>query len=91
MTLLAVTVRLSACSPQESGIESVWVSEHPVLADPRQPLSPMDPGGPILDAAFLVGRTRSVRLGTGVIVPPLRNLLCPREGSPRSTSCQVAD
>ena len=34
----------------------------------------MDPGDPILDPvttlAFLAGRTRSVRLGTGVIVLP---------------------
>jgi probable F420-dependent oxidoreductase len=61
------------------GVESVWVSEHPVLADPRQPPSPMDPGDPILDPvatlAFLAGRTSSVRLGTGVIVLPFRNPL----------------
>jgi len=60
-------------------VESVWVSEHPVLADPRQPPSPMDPGDPILDPvaslAYLAGRTGSVRLGTGVIVLPFRNPL----------------
>ncbi len=59
---------------EEASVESVWVSEHPVLADPREPPSPMDPGDPILDPvttlAFLAGRTRSVRLGTGVIVLP---------------------
>jgi len=64
---------------EEAGVESVWVSEHPVLADPREPPSPMDPGDPILDPvttlAFLAGRTRSVRLGTGVIVLPFRNPL----------------
>jgi probable F420-dependent oxidoreductase len=62
-----------------SEVESVWVSEHPVLADPRRPPSPMDPGDPILDPvptlAFLAGRTSSVRLGTGVIVLPFRNPL----------------
>lgn len=61
------------------GIESIWVSEHLVLADPRQRPSPMDPEDPILDPvtslAFLAGRTRSVRLGTGIIVLPLRNPL----------------
>ena len=61
------------------GIESIWVSEHPVLADPRRPPSPMDPEDPILDPvtslAFLAGRTRSVRLGTGIVVLPLRNPL----------------
>src|SRR5215813_5579220 len=64
---------------EEFGVESIWVSEHPVLADPQQPPSPMDPGDPILDPvaslAFLAGRTRSVRLGTGVIVLPFRNPL----------------
>src|SRR5215813_11002958 len=61
------------------GVESVWVSEHPVLADPQEPPSPMDPSDPILDPvttlAYLAGRTRSVRLGTGVIVLPFRNPL----------------
>src|SRR5215467_1215840 len=64
---------------EDSGIESVWVSEHPVLADPQRPPSPMDPGDPILDPvatlAFLAGRTSTVRLGTGVIVLPFRNPL----------------
>ena len=61
------------------GVESVWVSEHPVLADPQQPPSPMDPADPILDPvatlAFLAGRTTSVRLGSAVIVLPFRNPL----------------
>jgi probable F420-dependent oxidoreductase len=64
---------------ESSGIESIWVSEHLVLADPRRPPSPMDPEDPILDPvaslAFLAGRTASVRLGTGIIVLPLRNPL----------------
>jgi alkanesulfonate monooxygenase SsuD/methylene tetrahydromethanopterin reductase-like flavin-dependent oxidoreductase (luciferase family) len=50
-----------------------------VLADPQQPPSPMDPADPTLDPvaslALLAGRTRSVRLGTGVIVLPFRNPL----------------
>jgi len=61
------------------GVESAWVSEHPVLADPQQPPSPMDPADPILDPvatlAFLAGRTSSVLLGSGVIVLPFRNPL----------------
>jgi probable F420-dependent oxidoreductase len=60
-------------------VESVWVSEHVVLMDPRQPPSPMEPEDPILDPvtalAFLAGRTSSVRLGTGVLVLPLHNPL----------------
>jgi probable F420-dependent oxidoreductase len=64
---------------EEAGIESVWVSEHLVVTDPRVPPSPMDPEDPILDPvtalAFLAGRTGTVLLGTGVIVLPLRNPL----------------
>jgi probable F420-dependent oxidoreductase len=64
---------------EDVGIESIWVSEHPVVADPRVPPTPMDPEEPILDPvtalAFLAGRTGSVLLGTGVVVLPLRNPL----------------
>lgn len=61
------------------GCESIWVSEHPVVPDPREPPAPMEPEDPILDPvvalAFLVGQTKSVRLGSAVIVLPLRNPL----------------
>ena len=61
------------------GIESIWVSEHLVLTDPRRPPSPMEPDDPILDPvatlAFLAARTDSVRLGTAIVVLPLRNPL----------------
>ena len=53
-------------------VESIWVSEHVVVMDPRQPPSPMEPEDPILDPvtalAFLAGLTSMVRLGTGVVV-----------------------
>jgi probable F420-dependent oxidoreductase len=62
---------------ETAGAESIWVSDHVVLGEPRQPPSPMEPTDPILDPltalAFLAGRTSTVRLGTGVIVLPLRN------------------
>jgi probable F420-dependent oxidoreductase len=61
------------------GIESIWVSEHLVVSDPRQPPSLMDPEDPILDPvtalAFLAARTRSTRIGTSVVVLPLRSPL----------------
>jgi probable F420-dependent oxidoreductase len=64
---------------EATGIESIWVSEHIVVADPRTPPSPMDPEDPILDPvstlAFLAAATSSVKLGTAVIVLPLRNPL----------------
>ena len=66
-----------AGAAEAAGAESIWVSEHVVLMDPRRPPSPMDPADPILDPvaalAFLAARTTSVLLGTGVIVLPLRN------------------
>jgi probable F420-dependent oxidoreductase len=71
-------VRLSEAA-EKSGVDSIWVSEHLVVPDPKRPPSNMDPSDPILDPvtalAFLAGRTRSVLLGTGIIVLPLRNPL----------------
>jgi probable F420-dependent oxidoreductase len=62
---------------EEVGLESLWVSEHLVLADPRVPPSPMEPQEPILEPvttlAFVAARTTTLRLGTGVLVLPLRN------------------
>ena len=73
------SLRTLAELAEASGVDSIWVSEHLVVADPRTPPSPMDPESPILDPvsalAFLAGITSSVRLGTGVIVLPLRNPL----------------
>jgi probable F420-dependent oxidoreductase len=70
---------LLAEAAEDAAVESVWVSEHPVVADPRQESSPMAPDDPILDPvaslAFLAGITTSIRLGTGVIVLPLHNPL----------------
>jgi probable F420-dependent oxidoreductase len=64
---------------ESAGVESIWVSEHLVVADPRRPPSPMDPGdpilGPVASLAFLAGVTQRVRLGTGIVVLPLRNPL----------------
>lgn len=61
------------------GVESIWVSEHVVVPDPREPPSSMDPEDRILDPvttlAFLAARTSSVGLGTGIVVLPLRNPL----------------
>ena len=64
---------------EEAGLESLWVSEHLVVADPRMPPSPMDPEDrllePVVSLAYAAARTTSLRLGTGVIVLPLRNPL----------------
>jgi probable F420-dependent oxidoreductase len=64
---------------EAAGIESLWVSEHLVASDPRTPPSPMEPTDPIFDPvvslAYAAARTTTLRLGTGVIVLPLRNPL----------------
>jgi probable F420-dependent oxidoreductase len=72
--LTAVAQRAEA-----AGFESLWCGEHVVLPDPRVPPSPMEPTDPILDPlvalTFAAGATRTVRLGTGVIILPQRNPL----------------
>ena len=64
---------------EAAGFDSLWAGEHVVLPDPRVPPSPMDPGDRILDPlvalAFLAGQTRTILLGTGIIILPQRNPL----------------
>jgi probable F420-dependent oxidoreductase len=61
------------------GLESLWCGEHVVLPDPRVAPSPMEPTDPILDPVialtFMAAVTRTIRLGTGVIILPQRNPL----------------
>jgi probable F420-dependent oxidoreductase len=64
---------------EAAGFESVWTGEHVVLPDPRVPPSPLPPDHPLLDPAialaFIAGHTRTIRLGTGIIILPQRNPL----------------
>jgi probable F420-dependent oxidoreductase len=64
---------------EEVGFDSIWMGEHVVLPDPRVPPSPMDRDDPILDPivalTFLAAHTRTIRLGTGIIILPQRNPL----------------
>jgi probable F420-dependent oxidoreductase len=64
---------------EAAGLESLWAGEHVVLPDPRVPPSPMEPTDPILDPVialtFAAAVTRTLRLGTGVIILPQRNPL----------------
>jgi probable F420-dependent oxidoreductase len=61
------------------GYESWWVGEHVVLPSPRVPPSPMAPDDPILDPlvhlAFVAAISRTLLLGTGIIILPQRNPL----------------
>lgn len=64
---------------EAAGLESLWVSEHLVAPDPKRPPSNLDPAFPMFDPvvalAYVAARTATLRLGTGVIVLPLRNPL----------------
>jgi probable F420-dependent oxidoreductase len=62
---------------EELGFESLWIGEHPVLIDPRKRPSPLAPHTPLLDPvavlSFLAAATTGIRLGTGIVILPLRN------------------
>jgi len=66
-----------ARAAEEAGFESFWGGEHIALADPQVPASPMPPHAVFVDLtvtmAFVAAHTRTIRLGTGIIILPLRN------------------
>lgn len=68
-----------AQAAEAGGFESVWTGEHVVLPDPQVPPSPLPPEYPMLDPAvalaFIAARTKTIRLGTGIIILPQRNPL----------------
>jgi probable F420-dependent oxidoreductase len=55
----------------------VWVGEHPVLIDPQAPPSPLPATAEMLDPvatlAYVAACTERIRLGTGIVILPLRN------------------
>lgn len=64
---------------EAAGFESIWAGEHVVLPDPQVAPSPLPPTYPMADPnivfAFLAGHTRSLKMGTGIIILPQRNPL----------------
>ncbi len=66
-----------AKAAENAGFESVWTGEHIVLPDPQAPPSPAPPETPFIDSlvalAFVAAHTRTIRLGTGIIILPQRN------------------
>src|SRR6185295_3066527 len=68
-----------ARAAEQAGLESLWTGEHVVLPDPQAPPSPVPPEVPMLDPAvalaWVAGVTRTIRLGTGIIILPQRNPL----------------
>jgi len=73
------TARRVAVAAEQVGLESLWTGEHVVLPDPQVPPSPSAPEVPFLDPAvalsFVAAATRTIRLGTGIIILPQRNPL----------------
>ena len=73
-----VAARVARAAEGE-GIDSAWTGEHVVLPDPQVPPSPVPPQTPFLDPAvalaFAAAHTRTLRLGTGIIILPQRNPL----------------
>lgn len=68
-----------AQTAESAGFDSVWAGEHVVLPDPQEPPSPLPPDYPMLDPnitfAWLAGQTKTIRMGTGIIILPQRNPL----------------
>ena len=70
----------AVCTAAEAaGFESLWTGEHVVLPDPQVPPSPVPPRGRMLDGAialtYMAALTKTIRLGTGIIILPQRNPL----------------
>src|SRR6266566_1377569 len=74
-----VTAVRVAQAAEAAGFESVWTGEHVVLPDPQVPPSPLPPHSPLLDPAvalaFVAAHTKTIKLGTGIIILPQRNPL----------------
>jgi probable F420-dependent oxidoreductase len=70
-TMVAVGV-----AAEELGFESLWVGEHVVLPEPRTAASPLAATTPLHDPlialTYLAARTSRVRLGTGILILPMR-------------------
>jgi probable F420-dependent oxidoreductase len=66
-----------ARAAEAAGFESLWTGEHIVLPDPQVPPSPAAPETPFIDSlialAFVAAHTKTIRLGTGIIILPQRN------------------
>ena len=72
----ATAIRV-AVAAESAGFESLWTAEHVVLPEPQPPESPIPASEPFIHPAValahLAGRTRTIRLATGVIILPQRN------------------
>jgi probable F420-dependent oxidoreductase len=73
-----VAIRIAQAA-EAAGFDSLWTGEHVVLPDPQVPPSPVPPETPFLDPAValahVAAHTRTILLGTGIVILPQRNPL----------------
>jgi len=73
------SLRTIAESAEASGLESLWCGEHVVLPKPRVAPSPADPEHHFLHPSVVLGYlaacTKTLRLGTGIVLIAQRNPL----------------
>src|SRR5216683_4186435 len=71
------TAAATARAAEAAGFDSVWTGEHVVLPEPQMPPSPVPADTPFIDSAvalaYVAGQTKTIRLGTGIIILPQRN------------------
>lgn len=73
----STTAAAAARAAENAGFESVWTGEHIVLPEPQAPPSPVPADTPFIDSAialaYIAAQTKTIRLGTGIIILPQRN------------------
>ena len=67
-------LRRFAVKAEELGLDDVWVSEHIIVPRDQFPRSPLF-YDPVLTLTWVAAVTRRVRLGTSVLVLPMRHPL----------------
>src|SRR6516165_7481782 len=67
-------IRRAALRAEELGLDDVWVSEHIIVPRASFPRSPLF-YDPVLSLTWAAAVTRRVRLGTSVLVLPMRHPL----------------
>jgi probable F420-dependent oxidoreductase len=71
------TASAVARAAEAAGFDSAWTGEHVGLPDPQVPPSPVPADTPFIDSAialaFVAAQTKTLRLGTGIIILPQRN------------------
>jgi probable F420-dependent oxidoreductase len=71
------TAAATARAAEAAGFDSVWTGEHIVLPEPQVPPSPVPADTPFIDSAvalaYVAGQTKTIRLGTGIIILAQRN------------------